>query len=89
MKSSLAGVLLVSTVLTGCVLPSPPSLVTVQERQPETVYVNRPVYSPGYTTTTLSPGYRTVHHGRNVYYVDRDTYYRRSNRGYVVVPRPY
>jgi hypothetical protein len=86
MKTPLLGVALcASTVLSGCVLPPPPPLVTVQ---PARVY-ERPVYAPGYTVTRLSPGYRTVRYGRSTYYVDRDVYYRRHRGGYVVVNRPY
>lgn len=85
MKTLLLGAALGATALSSCVLPPPPPLITVQ---PAPVY-ERPVYSPGYTVTTLSPGYRTVRYRRQVYYVDRDVYYRRHHGGYVVVRRPY
>ncbi len=85
MKISLLGAALGVAALSSCVLPSPPPLISVQ---PAPVYERR-VYAPGYTVTTLSPGYRTVRYHRQVYYVDRDTYYRRHRGSYVVVKRPY
>ena len=81
MKTTLLCAVAATTFLGGCVLPSPPPLVTIQRPAPV-------VYQPGYVVRELPAGYRTVRVNRSVYYVDRDTYYRPSNRGYVVVRRP-
>ena len=47
------------------------------------------VYQPGYVVTSLPSGYRTVRYHRNVYYVNRNVYYRPHPHGYVVVAPPY
>lgn len=73
-----------TTLLSGCIIAERPTrVVTVRET------TGPVVYQPGYTVDQLSPGYRTVRVRRNVYYVDRDTYYQRTGRGYVVVAPPY
>ncbi len=72
-----------AVLIGGCVLPSPPSLVTIQS-EPAPV-----VYQPGYVVPTLPSGYRTVRYHRNVYYVNRNVYYRPHQHGYVVVQQPY
>ncbi len=83
MKTSFLGALAAAALLGGCVLPAPPPLVTV-ESQPAPV-----VYRTGYVVNTLPAGYRTVRYHRNVYYVNRNVYYRPHRHGYVVVQRPY
>lgn len=76
--------------LSGCVIAEPPRVVTVRETVvPPPPPPGAVVYNPGYTVTTLNPGYRTMRYKRQTYYVDRDTYYRRTPRGYVVVQRPW
>lgn len=68
---------------TGCVINRPQPVIV-----PATTTTTA-VYKPGYVVTSLPAGYRTVRVNRNVYYVDRDVYYRAYPRGgYVVVERP-
>jgi len=83
MKTSLLLGGLTVLLVTGCVVTTPePPTVAVQT-------VTEPVYRPGYVVTSLPVGYRTVHYGPSVYYVNRGVYYRRHHNGYVVVTRPY
>ncbi len=82
MKTTLICAALAITTLGGCVVVPRTPVAVVSEPAPV-------VYQPGYTVNTLPAGYRTVRYQRNVYYVDRDTYYRPHGRRYVVVPRPY
>jgi hypothetical protein len=86
MKTILLAALAAPVLLTSCIVfPSRERVVTVQETAP-VVYES---YRPGYVVTTLPSGYRTVTYNRSTYYENRGVYYQPSNRGYVVVRRPY
>jgi hypothetical protein len=80
MKTLLPLAVLCTTLAAGCVYDRRPVVVTTTPAPA--------VYQPGYVATSLPTGYRTVRVNRTTYYVDRDTYYRPHQRGYVVVARP-
>jgi len=46
-------------------------------------------YQRGEVLTRLPHGHRVVNHRGNTYYQVGDRYYRRDNKNYVLVNRPY
>ena len=46
------------------------------------------IYTPGYTVAALPSAHTVVTRGGTRYYVVDGTYYRATQSGYMVVPRP-